>query len=775
MPYYITKEIIDDEVINLFQTIEINNNLNDVFKSDLQNFTFNIFYDSEFIDALKKGSIKKEIVEKFSDMLFQLKDYKYYLKVVLSLFMKGEKYTEIAYLINRTFINHIGDSYYVSLNNNYDYSERYFDRLVEACKYAEVPILDLIKYVLHINNVPATDLCYKYIRPSKEYLKNYMSKNEKEYFDFIEENEERYAIGLKLFIEMFTDKGLNIVLDKYVVNEIPYENVVNELVKEYKHTALPTIEKILTNYPNTQKLKVLELLKQFKNDIQIHNFIENFSKKIDDEEIKNELTQCFLNNGNMEIKSVEEFKRYIQRKNIGIIDTNLPSKYPLRFNNGEFLDELSMSYIFGTLKNLDKSYKLKELDYLKQFIDVSNLEQVASKLYNEYFIDTEINSENVWVVAFIVLFGGEYTNNLVINLIKNNFVSSDVLLMVLGFYAEYNNETVLKIVKNLYKDCHEDCEEFVNILKIFARLNNVTFEDYIDNMIDNYELDENCKRDIYYNGNYLVLSVTDNLNVELIEYNSKNPYFISKDMVTNEENYYEYILNLKKEIMRQIQRFKDSYYQFRLWDSVNFDQNILQNPLLKKIATTLTWGYYKGVKLMGVFKIIENKIHVLTKNFNVDSSYKIALVHPVELEQNKEIISATNFEPFNQLKRNIFYVNQNEYTLSKVSTFSGMLANYNHCVNYLKFQDWKEGLQVGGVLKSLVKTYIFDNLLCEVSFEKFDKDNITINDVRFYNLSNTTSQGSYYIINKNDSLLLNLIPKRTYSNILYEISQSCYY
>ena len=95
-------------------------------------------------------------------------------------------------------------------------------------------------------------------------------------------------------------------------------------------------------------------------------------------------------------------------------------------------------------------------------------------------------------------------------------------------------------------------------------------------------------------------------------------------------------------------------------------------------------------------------------------------------------------------------------------------------IDYLKLQNWSNGLEVLGNLKSLVKKYPNENLLCEIAFDKIDTDTITISDIRFYNLSSTTSQGNYYIIDKNESLLINVISKRTYSNVLFEISQACF-
>ena len=193
-----------------------------------------------------------------------------------------------------------------------------------------------------------------------------------------------------------------------------------------------------------------------------------------------------------------------------------------------------------------------------------------------------------------------------------------------------------------------------------------------------------------------------------------------------------------------------------------------------KIASTCTWGYYKGNKLVSVFRIVDGGIKHILNTIDKDEVYKIGLVHPVELDQNREIISSIDFEPFNQLRRGVFTISSNEYTLSRVSNFTGMLANYKYFVDFLKLQGWDNGLEVLGNLKSLVKRYPNENIFCEISFEKIDTDTISISDIRFYNLSSTTTQGNYFIINKNDSLVLSVLPKRTYSNVLDEICQACF-
>ena len=771
MPYYITKEAIENEIVQIFKQAGVDDNNLEVLKSSLNDYSDNALYQDDLIFSILNSNINRNIVENFSDMLFQLKDYRYYLKVVLTLFLKAKKYNEIAYLINRTFVNHIGDAYYIS-GKNYDYSERYFDRFVEAVKYTDISNSLVLGFIFHINSVGLTEICSRYLRPSKEYIKAFILEHEKEYFEYIEQDENKYSLGLKLYIELYTDKGLNLIVDKFVNSTASFDGIIEDIVKEYKHNTLSIIEKYLTSHSTDVKLKALELLKLFKNDIQINNFLENYFHKIEDNVVKGEIQTTFLNSGNVAFLCADDFKSYVANKNIGVIDITLPTSYPMYYKNGELVDEVAESFIFDALKNIDKPFKLKDFEYLTNILECSSANSVANTLFNEYVFGKIITASNRWVVNFIALLGDEYTNNEVLSIVKSNMIDTVTRYYVLELFAEFNNEQVLKIVKEDYKQ--NSSVELLNILKIFARQNKISVEDYIDSLVSDYDLTSEAKRDIYFNGNYLVLHITDNLNVEVIDYASKSPYFISKDMANDTNNYYLYIMQLKKEIKDQIQRFKDAFYDFRLWDIEQFENNILRNSLLCKIASTLTWGYYKGSKLVSVFKIVNGSINVIYNNVEIDSQCKVGLVHPVELEQNRELVSSVNFEPFNQLRRGVFNISSNEFTLSRVSNFTGMLANYKYFVEYLKLHNWNNGLEVLGNLKSLTKKYINENILCEISFEKIDTDTITISDIRFYNLSNTTTQGNYFIINKNDSLLLNVISKRTYSNVLDEISQACF-
>ena len=344
MPYYITKETIENEILGIFRSAGVDEfNLNSL-KSSLTDYAEDTLHNIDLRSSITRATFSKDKIENFSDMLFQLKDYKYYLKVMLDLFLHGKKYNEIAYLINRTFVNHIGDAYYIS-GRNYDYSERYFDRFIEAVKYTGISYELVLDFVFYINQATQSEVCSRYLRPSKEYIKSFILENETKYFEYIGDSEAKYSLGLKLFIEQYTEKGLNLIIEKYVNFDVNYENVVEDIIKEYKHDSLNIIEKHLAN-PNTEnKLKALNLLKLFNNDVQINNFVEKYYNKLEDDVVKREIKSNFLNSSNIVFGTVDDFKSYVANKQIGIIDITLPQNYPIAYNNGEMLDEVALSYI----------------------------------------------------------------------------------------------------------------------------------------------------------------------------------------------------------------------------------------------------------------------------------------------------------------------------------------------------------------------------------------------------------------------------------------------
>ena len=96
MPYYITKEIINKAVLNIFNDVNLDNRIIGQIGEDLNNETFTTTDDTNMCDVLSKVSLNDSGLYNVSDMLFQLRDYRFYLGYIVRLLLNSRHYDEIA-------------------------------------------------------------------------------------------------------------------------------------------------------------------------------------------------------------------------------------------------------------------------------------------------------------------------------------------------------------------------------------------------------------------------------------------------------------------------------------------------------------------------------------------------------------------------------------------------------------------------------------------------------------------------------------------------------
>ena len=202
MPYFITKDTINKAIINIFTNAKLGYEEINLIGEDLIKFSFDAPNNLDV--CLKINNLKFNDSDLFevSDMLYQLKDYKFYLGYILQIFLASKHYNDIAKFMSRTFVNHIGDSYYTSKELKYDFAERYFDRFIEAVKFAEIDNFKIIPFLFYIYTSNKEEPCNKFLRPSKEFLKGIITNNEASYLNYIN-TEENYKIGYSIYFEQF--------------------------------------------------------------------------------------------------------------------------------------------------------------------------------------------------------------------------------------------------------------------------------------------------------------------------------------------------------------------------------------------------------------------------------------------------------------------------------------------------------------------------------------------------------------------------------------------
>ena len=126
MPDYITKETINKSILNIFSNAKVGFEEINLIGEDLINFSFNVPNNLDVCLKIKDVRFNDSDLYEVSDMLYQLKDYKFYLSYLLQILLYSCHYNDIVKFFNRTFVNHIGDAYYVSSEFKYEFAEHYF-------------------------------------------------------------------------------------------------------------------------------------------------------------------------------------------------------------------------------------------------------------------------------------------------------------------------------------------------------------------------------------------------------------------------------------------------------------------------------------------------------------------------------------------------------------------------------------------------------------------------------------------------------------------------
>ena len=114
---------------------------------------------------------------------------------------------------------------------------------------------------------------------------------------------------------------------------------------------------------------------------------------------------------------------------------------------------------------------------------------------------------------------------------------------------------------------------------------------------------------------------------------------------------------------------------------------------------------------------------------------------------------------------------------SFVARFNGMIVNGKLFVEQLKKLGWIEGqIQRPMGLVSMLKINYVYGLICEIEFcanHLDDLTEITMKELRFYNLKNAKYQNQTWRIDKVDARALKTLPPRFFSDIVFEVSTAC--
>lgn len=754
MPYFITKENVTSEIVNVFSSANAPYDVVSKISDDLKNQTFNVTENLLDIEKIVPLVLEDKNIARLADLLFQVKDNKFYLAFILKMLLATKHYQEICLFFSRTFVNHIGSEFYVSKKFSYDFSERYFDRFMEATKFCEIEGFAFLPFLFAVVDSKNGSLLNKYSRPAKEFLEEFILKNEGSYLSFIN-TEEHYEIGHKIYCELFPKRGARRLIDNIILeNYFNFDDAKNLFFCNIDVTMEELREYILKAAP-TEKKKALELYLSFGDKVRLT--LHGLYEKIDNAKLKAMIKEEIDFNKNVKFETIGEFIEYANLNANEFDGNGLSGKYLIYFRNGIKANDNVIGYILKTFKDLTDAHSIKRFEVLKKFFSQNELDNFGMSLI--YNMGGVVNSENKWVAVFVSAVCSDSVIarflEIVPTCISNNNLSSFVLTAICQTKA---NE-VVNFVKQIYMEA-EDKHFYYHFLELLAESSGVSPLDYLDEMTSNYGLDSNSTKTIICNGENLIFEISDNLGVRVKNCATGRLVSLTNPNFVDAQNAIKFYNDLTFAIMEQIGKFKKAFELKRTWQPKVFVANILSNPLLKKVASSLVFGAYK----QGTFE----KIVDLGEVQFLEDDFKIALVHPSELseEQQKNLVGKP--EPFKQINVRVFKPSNYDFSSTSSSVFCGICVLDTMFNARMKTFDYK--------MSSDGENYYYKaiphaNLLVKVDVEhSLHKNSSIIGNIEFYNLNLLRIEDGKYIIKNVQPEQIGTVNPRIYSLVMAQIS-----
>ncbi len=246
----------------------------------------------------------------------------------------------------------------------------------------------------------------------------------------------------------------------------------------------------------------------------------------------------------------------------------------------------------------------------------------------------------------------------------------------------------------------------------------------------------------------------------------------------------------KEQAKLQKERLENSLSTGRFWKKSDWIELFTQNPLMKKFGISLIWGVYVNGELKSTFRFnedgsfsdinddttvvvsdlgsftSESYSDITTDAVTIPENGMISIVHPVELSKDEidkwsTILSDYEIkQPFSQIDRVSFAINDEDKDLEKVEDFQGYMITRISLKSRLLKENWSTGwVEDGGCFYFYQKTFPEAQITAKLDFlgDCMGGYDDTV-EVPLYGLS-------FYNNLHKDPIKLCEIPKRVFSEV----------
>ena len=607
---------------------------------------------------------------------------------------------------------------------------------------------------------------------------------------FAIESEENAKILISYFgdtSKLVKEKLIELFNDKY-----KYYYLIKEKLSSKKQGEREVAIKILSSWLKLEDLnndKKEEIISELNNTLEREKsqkireiIMKELNKGEDDGELSNEDLVKNLLKGN-------------KKNSLNWLELETLSKVRLKgqeeYCSEEYLKAILLCYLSQSSIEISS-----DGNKLASQLEKNDLEILANEVFDKW-LEKGAEVKKKWVLAFSSIYGGEEIvsrlNTNIKEWAKNSrgaIASEAVRALALN-----GSSTALLIVDGISRKFKFKQVKAAagSALTFAAEQMGLSREELSDKIVPTLGFNINGERIFDYGGRSFKVILTPNLQLEVYDENEKKlknlPAPGKKD---NEEiakasykEYKDFKKQLKTTMQVQATRLDLALSSERKWSKEAWVNLFVNNPLMHNFAIGLIWGVYKDNNLEETFRYMEDGTFN-TKDedeFEMPEVCEIGLVHPLELTSEdielwKEQLE--NYEinqPIEQIERKIFSITNEEFDLKACERFGGKIINGLSLSGKLLDAGWYRGsVQDAGGYYELYKEDKELGIGAELNFEGlfvgYENEDTTVKLLKFYK-AGSVKRGSYIYdtIKEDDLLPLGKVPKKFFSEILYQIDK----
>lgn len=382
---------------------------------------------------------------------------------------------------------------------------------------------------------------------------------------------------------------------------------------------------------------------------------------------------------------------------------------PVKDTNGNAIDEKILKALVASYACMDKCGVNPIANEIAKDFDKAELEGFVKVVFGKW-LDLGAQAKTKWVLYFTAIHGGNGIVNDLLHYIKEwgenargAIASEAVKALALNGspIAFINVDNISRKFKN--KQVRGAAAE---ALREAAEQLGITTEELQDRIVPDLGFNEDRYREFDYGSRQFRVYISPALELEILNGDKKvksMPKPGANDDAEKANPAYEDFKELKKQlktvVTNQKQRLEYVMLCDRKWSAEGWERLFVKNPIMHSFAIGLIWGTYEDGKLTQSFRFMEDGSFTTSdeEEFTLPENAQIGLVHPIELSKEEcetwqeQLSDYEIVQPFKQLSRQVFTLNEDEKGKDCIERFHGCTMNSLSLINKMLKLGWYKG------------------------------------------------------------------------------------